>query len=1006
MRASRAHQHPAGPTPKALIAEPATCRLAAGAPRNRSHKLPACVLRKTASWQLAATLFSALLFAEPVDTSSLFDEVVAPVLAANCLECHRGAEPKGKLDLSRRASALLGGKSGPALAAGDPEKSLLWQRIVKEEMPPKHPLGEKERKVLHDWIAGGAHWGSDPIDPFRYTSSKRAGYDWWSLQPLGKPDVPKSDAGSWARNEIDRFVAARLKANGLSPSPRASPRALVRRLYYVLHGLPAPPEVVQKFAEDSSSERWKELVDGLLASPHYGERWARHWLDVARFGESDGYEYNNARKNAWHYRDWVIRSLNNDLPYDQFVRMQIAGDILKPNSLEGAAAVGFLVAGVHNKVLGKSPAMKAAGRHEELEEIAGTVGQSFLGLTVNCARCHDHKFDPITTREYYSFIAALDGVTHGERRLPVLNKHAARRNLLQKNRNSLHRQLLDSFTARKGEISTSANQLMLRHPIAANEKGSKYRVSLKVAPTVWAGVGQATTERDGVVVRILRKDGTVLASKDLQPRPWEQGRNAGNYEAKSFIYVGDGSEDIRIKLSPFPLGSRRFGGAVDDLTVEEVGGKVFLNESFDDLQQLSAPGFQAHTRRRVFYGGTSKRWEHSGRNAIHAEERAEGNLALQVFAGKVTGKVAKAETVEEKKLQKEIDALDSEIKKLTGGAGSRLYSVVPKPPGAMRIMKRGDVTRPGEEVSAGGIAAVKMVKASFGLNTKAPDRERRAGLVKWITDPNNGPFHRVVVNRVWHYHFGRGIVPSPNDFGFNGGRPSHPELLEWLACWFRENGYSLKELHRLILTSATWQQSSNPVDNSGRENAETTDKSNRLLWRQNPRRVDAETLRDSLLDVAGVLNRKQFGPGYEDVKRVAVPPANYWVAIDPIGPEFNRRTIYRWQARGQRSALLETFDCPDPSTTTPVRSVTTTPSQALSQWNHPFVLRMSEHLANRVKKEATPTLGKQVDRMWQLVMGRPPHEEEKSEAVALVKKIGLELLARVLFNSNEWIWIE
>jgi len=354
-----------------------------------------------------------------------FDQQVAPILAANCLDCHNANEKNGGVDLSSQQAAAAGGESGRGTVARSLDESLIWQRISDDEMPPEHPLSAAEKQTLRNWIVGGAAWGSDPIDPFRYSSSKRAGYDWWSLRPLEKPQVPTADNDPWSQNAIDRFIAAKLTAHGLSPSPRADPRTLVWRIYFNLLGLPAPPEAIDRFAQDPSQQHWEQVVDELLASKHYGERWARHWLDVVRFGESDGYEDNGPRKTAWHYRDWVIRSLNEDLPYDQFARMQLAGDILQPNTLEGVAAVGFLVAGVHNTILGNVAGMKLAARHEELEEMAGTVAQTFLGLTVNCAHCHDHKFDPISNREYFQFIAALKGVTHGERNIHLHDEAAA-----------------------------------------------------------------------------------------------------------------------------------------------------------------------------------------------------------------------------------------------------------------------------------------------------------------------------------------------------------------------------------------------------------------------------------------------------------------------------------------------------------------------------------------------------------------------------------------------------
>lgn len=947
----------------------------------------------------AALSFFCAITAKGADREQMFDRTVAPILSAHCLSCHSGIKPKGELDLSRRASVIRGGENGLVIVPGKPDESYLWELVNVGDMPPKRPLAAEEKNIIRDWIASGAKWGSDPIDPFRYSSSRRAGYDWWSLQPLKRIQIPVVDDDQWSKNEIDQFILATLKSKGLTPSPPADARTLVRRVYVDLIGLPAPIEVIDQFARNPSPEAWERIIEGLLTSKHYGERWARHWMDVARFGESDGYEYNRPRETSWHYRDWLIRALNDDLPYDQFARMQLAGDVIKPNSLEGAAAVGFLVAGTHNTVLGVNATMKLAGRHDELEELAGTVGQTFLGLTINCARCHDHKFDPITAREYYSFIAALDGVRHGERKIRVQTDHTVRRTQIMDQRDELEKRLVETIMARGGVVSTTTNQVRTKALIAANQKGRTYRVSMKIAPSVWAGATQATSDRDGVTLSILKKDGDTLAIHSSRPGEWNLGRNATKYKTQTFEYTGDGQGLIRIHLRPFPVNSGRFGGAVDDLTIIDVAsGQTVFTESFEHLQQRNAPGTQAHTGHRVYYGATSDRWEHSGTNTIHAVEHTTGDLALQLFSGNGGIAAIKAETSEEKELQAEIASLAEQLVRVSAAG---VYTVLSGKPAVMRVYQRGDVSRPEEEVEPGGIAAVKNVPSSFGIDKTASDAERRRQLANWISHRDNGVFHRVAVNRIWHYHFGQGIVTSPSDFGFNGGRPSHPRLLDWLAIWFRNNGYSLKKLHKLIVTSATYQQASR-----ARPDAATTDKSNRFLWRQIPRRIEAEVLRDSILDIAGQLNRKQFGPGYRDVKVVQVPPAFYYSPMDPVGTEFNRRTIYRWNVRGQRSALLDTFDCPDPSTKTPRRMVTTTPSQALSQWNDSFITRMSGKLAERVKKESADNIEQQVTLTWRRVLGRLPTTDEQTKSVHLVRDHGLPLLCRVLFNSNEFILID
>jgi hypothetical protein len=947
--------------------------------------------------------------ADDGNVAKYFDQHVAPIFAANCLSCHSGPKPKGELDLSSLKTTL----DAVVIEPGKPGESFLWEEIESNNMPPKHPLSDEDKALIKKWIEDGAKWGTDPIDPFAFSSDKRAGKDWWSLQPLKQHDFPTDQDDAWSLNAVDRFVYTRLKEEGLQPSPRADPRTLVRRLYVDLIGLPAPPEVIEAFEKDPSQQAWEKLVDDLLASEHYGERWARHWLDVARFGESSGFEYNSPRNHSYHYRDWVIRAFNEDMPYDKFVKMQLAGDLIKPDTIEGAAATGFLVAGVHNAVQGKNPKMRMTGRQNELEEISGTVGQAFLGMTVHCARCHDHKFDPISEKEYYQFIAALDGVNHGERKVQHVSQPEhregedetrAQQQAAERKRIELARQLTDLIVSRGGQLSASANIVTTKQAYRANDKGETYRVSFKLAPTVWAGPDQATAQGDGVLVRLINEDGQVVASRFVSAEGWEGGKNAGAYKDASFTYQGDGSGSVRLQLQPYPLSSGRFGGAVDDVKLSH-NDRVLFSDQFDAIKQKQPHGMQAHTLGRVYHSAVSDHWDHVGINAIHAEQRDEGNLALQLFGGR-TGETLQAKTPAERELQAQLSKLAQPDKQNSHGEVVTIYSVVSRNPGVMRVHQRGSVDTLGEQVPAGGIAAISGPSADFGLAPDAPDRDRRINLAEWIAGKDNPLFHRVAVNRIWHYHFGQGLVNTPNDFGFNGGKPSHPELLDYLAMQLRDNGYSLKQLHRLIVTSQTYQQASRGVGNATAKKANAIDQGNRLLWRQNPRRVEAEVFRDSVLAISGVLNKQMYGPGYKDVRIDQVPPAYYYAAIDPVGPQFNRRTIYRWMPRGQRSALLDTFDCPDPSVTAPKRSVTTTPSQALSQWNHSFVLRMSDHLAKRVEQEAGNGLAKQVERMWLLVHGRTPSEEEVSGATELAEEYGLALLARVLFNTNEFIWIE
>ncbi len=550
--------------------------------------------------------------------AKVFDAEIAPILARHCLECHGRSLHKGKLALASEEAALAGGASGPVIVPGKPDESLLLDYVDSGEMPRDRPtLSGAEKQRLRRWIADGAKWGTAEIDPFLVTTDRRAGYDWWSLQPVQKPEPPAVRDARWSRNDIDRFVLAQLEARELQPAPEADRRTLIRRLSFDLIGLPPEPGEVDRFVADTTADAYERLVDRLLASPHYGERWGRHWLDVVRFGESEGFERNHVRDNAWRYRDWVVQAFNRDLPYDEFVRQQIAGDVLHPDDLGALIATGYHVCGTWDEVAHYegSSEMQKATRFDELEDLVGTLGQTFLGLTINCARCHDHKFDPISQKEYYQVAALLGGV----------------------------------------------NQ----------EKEERSKIALA------APAGQ--------------------------------------------------------------------------------------------------PGF-------------------------------------------------------------------------TGVA----HVIVPKQPPPYAVLERGDYRKPGEVVSPAGLKGLSGLSADFGLAADAPEARRREALARWLTDRRNPLTARVFVNRIWYHHFGQGLVETPSDFGFNGGRPSHPELLDHLASRFMEGGWKVKDLHRLIVNSAAYRQESRVRG----ERAEGLDADNRLLWRANRRRLEGEAVRDAALAVSGALNRQ------------------------------------------------------------------------------------------------------------------------------------------------------
>jgi hypothetical protein len=989
----------------------------------------------TASWNITP------LQAEPIN----FDKQIAPILVSHCLECHRGAKPEGGLNLTESALVKTGGDSGEVIVSGKAADSLLWERVSSDEMPPKHPLNMADKAALKQWIDEGANWGRGPLDMFSITTNLRAGRDWWSLKALRKVTPPELKS-NWGRNGIDAFVQRRLQDEGLQPSPEADPRTLIRRLYFDLVGLPPEPEEVAAFVTEPTAESYEALVDKLLASPHYGERWGRHWLDIARYGETQGFERNEPRHNSWPYRDWVIDALNADMPYDRFAQMQLAGDILDQGP-EGAAAVGFLVAGVHNTVVGGSERMKLLARQDELEEIAGAVGQTFLGLTVNCARCHDHKFDPVTAQEYYQFIAALDGVQHGERDVVGINvaTDLAKAQATLAELELLLAKIDDgtraAILAKRQQHPDAQRAAEVPEPYAAWEFEGDLRDArgrLHGEAHGSARIEQGTLVVDGRDAYVTTSPLPLpVAEKTLEA--WVQladlkqrggaaisleAFDGGQFDA---IVFGEREERHWMAGSNSFTRTQPFGGPEESTAAEKPTHITFVYSRdgtitgyrngvpYGQPYQTGLANYAAQKSHIVFglrhspvggnkmLAGKILRARFYDR-ALSAEEVAAsaGAETNYVSEKSIVAALSDAQRAERAKLKSQLEEARSQAAKVSASRMQRIFTVNPRNPGVMRVHARGDVTEFGVNVAPAGVASVAGEHADFGLSQDAPDAQRRQQLAKWITHPNNPLFARVIVNRVWHHHFGTGLVETPSDLGFNGGQPSHPDLLDWLVGKFQRSGYRLKMLHKLIVMSSTYRQASTLNDA-----AFAKDAGNRWLWRYSRRRIEAEVVRDSMLQIAGELNPQRGGPGYVDVSITPNSGTTYYEPIDRDGAEFLRRTIYRFTPRGGRSAVLDTFDCPDPSTAAPRRSITTTPLQALSLLNNRFVLKMSDALAQRAMREVegggeTAT----IRRVWQLVLCREPSDDEARLSEALVKKHGLGALSRALFNTNEFVVIE
>jgi hypothetical protein len=974
-----------------------------------------------------------------------FDREIAPLLARRCLGCHGGAEPKGNLDLTRRDAALRGGESGVVLVAGEPDESLLWQYVRDGDMPPKQSLPESERQLLERWIAGGLPWGAGAIDPLKYTSEARAGYDWWSLQPLTRPAppaVPEAIPQGWVRNAVDAFVASHLAQAALKPSPEADRRTLIRRLSFDLTGLPPTPGEIDAFARTASPDACEQVVERLLSSEHYGERWARHWLDVARYGESQGFERDKVRSNAWPYRDWVIEALNRDVPYNEFARLQIAGDVLRPDDAEAVTATGFLVAGPYDEVgqQQQSAAMKAVVREDELEDIIGTVGQTFLGLTVNCARCHDHKFDPITQAEYYRLSAALGGVRHGERTIssPEARNQIAelttRRKAISRRMRALEQRAIAAIDVERqrtlaatpppaplarwtfgGDFDDDSGTLRGTAQGPARTRDGQVELDGKSAYVATAPLDREVRaktleawvqltdleQRGGGVISVQTIDGNefdAIVFGEREPGQWMAGSN-GFVRTRSF----NGPEETEAATSLVHIAMVY----EEDGTITAYRNGVLYGAPYKSDGAVAFPA----GRTQVLFGlrhGTS-----AGGNRVLAGTIDEARLydralsAAEIAAtssqhkhvpqARLLAAMSTDERVEYQSRREELTRIDARLAELQNKS---VYAVTPRQPDVGHVLLRGNPAAPGDVVAPGGIASLAGVNADFGLAPNAPEGDRRARLAAWITGAHNPLFARVIVNRVWHYHFGVGLVDTPNDFGFNGGRPTHRELLDYLASYLMDNGWSLKQLHRLIVASATYRQAS-----LHRSDCAAVDAGNRLLWRKDPIRLDAETLRDAILSVAGELNPQVGGPPYQDFKTFTFN-SQFYEMIDPVGHEFHRRTIYRTWLRSGRNPLLDTFDCPDPSTTSPKRAVTTTPVQSLALLNNSFVLRMADAFAERVAREAGTEQDAQVRACLRLAYGREPAGDEAQQLAAFVREFGLPALCRVVFNSNEFLYVD
>ena len=951
-----------------------------------------------------------------------FAKQIAPILESKCVRCHLPGNRKGGISLATMEDLA----ENEYVVPGDPDSSYLVDLVASSDERPEmpkdgEPLTDEEVGLVREWISEGAVW------PEAIVLRERAKADasWWSLQPLRSVDSSAEETVS-----IDQFINAKLTEKGLSRNPPADRRTLIRRATYDLIGLPPTPEEVDAFVEDTDPKAYEHLVDRLLASPHYGERWGRHWLDVVRFGESNGFERNVIINSLWPFRDYVIRSINEDKPFDQFIREHLAGDVIGKDDPEVAVGSAFLAAGPYDDVGNQDPVQVAQIRANTLDEMIGATGQAFLGLTVGCARCHDHKFDPITQNDYYGMYATFAGVRHGE--VPLATREA------RENRDTT----LKPLQEKKATLELAQKELKARVMRRAKDRLAEYE-----AKWIRPAVDRSGTEErfDAVAAKFVR---LVCESRDTSPgvgsgfridefEVWSAGEDSVNVALAS--NGGKASGRAR-EIEDFPgaygphnaidgeVGAR-FIASGTDLTIElakqtPINRVVFSNARNEKTPEHGTFAFVADYRIEVSRDGAE--WQ----EVAHGRDRKP----VGIESGKTAHRdhrlleleMTKAERVELARLGRELAAVQRSIAAVpalpTVWIGIRREE---DGKGPFHVFVGGSPQKRGAEVTPAslGVFGESVAKGSkalpaYRLAADAGEAERRRTLANWITDPGNPLTPRVLANRLWHYHFGTGIVDTPNDFGYMGGRPTHPELLDFLAVKLLESGWRLKPMHRLVMMSETYRQSAAFDEESAREDGDS-----RLLWRFPPRRLSAEEIRDTMLVLAGKLQAGGWignGKRAESVDGALVPDGGpgfrlyhfmqdnvcTYVPLATHGPETYRRAVYHQNARASVVDLMTEFDQPDCAFSTPRRVETTTPLQALTMLNHQFTLDMARFLAERLQKEAGNDPVGQVRQAWALCYERAPSQDELAASVELIKRHGLAALCRVVLNTSELIYVQ
>ena len=920
----------------------------------------------------SAVLLMLAAVARPGEQPQTMPEGLA-VIKENCVRCHNGQIKSGGIDLSSKEAALQTGAIDPANSAMS--RALLQVKVGK--MPPTGKLPTASVRAVERWILAGA--------VYPQVTDKQREQPLWSFQPIAKPSVPQTKYEALAKNAVDRFVFAAMIKQNLTPSAPADKRTLLRRVSVDLTGLPPSPQEIAAFLSDKSPNAYEKVVDRLLASPAYGERWGRHWLDVVRFGESTGYEQNHVRPTAWHYRDWAIRAFNEDKPFADFVTEQLAGDVVGRGNPNVETGTGFLVAGIHDNVGIQTEEGTRQQRSNDLDDMVATTSAAFLGVTVGCARCHDHKFDPIPQKDYYRIMAAFAGVRHGERPLAEPDEKAR-----------------DAQEALRIQITQATNRINAIDGLA-RERIAKQNGTDKARPAVNARRNEdAFTPTMAKFVRF-----TVLATGDgAEPcldelQIFAQGAegnlalaSSGAKATASGLIPGYAQHQIP-HLNDSRLGNewswisstRGTGWAQIELPRPIPVNRVVWSRDGSEIPRFDDRLPVAY---RIELSLDGKSWQTVSTDAGRA---AKGDY---IHPDRLNAVLTDAEKAARKTLVTERQTQKDALAKMTNGTMAYIGQF--GTPDPIFLLNRGDVMQRGESMESGGLTRLAKLPGTLPLKPNDSEAQRRLALAKWITHPDNPLAARVFVNRIWQGHFGRGIVATPSDFGRNGTPPTHPELLDYLARDFLANGGKIKRLHRMLVTSYVYCQSNaDNVKNSAR------DAGNLYLWRMPLRRMEAEAVRDSILQTSGKLDRRMGGAGYALFKYTVVNVGIY-EPLDEYTPETWRRSVYQQYVRAVQDDLLGSLDLPECSLRAPKRDNTTTALQALCLLNGNFVTQQAGFFAERVTQSAGTDINAQATAAFRLAFGRTPTAAESQGAMQLIRAYGLPALCRALLNANEFLY--